>query len=1597
MKQTKSTIGMLNHRYRLLLRKFAYLNRMIILSFEACCLSLGTFGFAMAETYVNTGNVTIEGNTVNEWEKEDGTPVSNDSIVSKSGNVSEFLGGNIYDGSKNQGPLIKGEAGETVAVSSHNGEEIIFRNWNHGPGQLENDLGGVLHGNQVVIGDNVRFLDNHNQTSASAIFSSDGIVIGNNVEFSNNSSAGNTTYWFGTQPEGGTIHSDTGTITVGDNFKMSNNKGATNGGLFMGKGDIIIGNNAKFTDNATINTTMNASYGGAIQSYLGSVTLGDDAFLSGNTAEVRGGAIYADSNVVFGNNAVLTNNSTGMDRLSESTLDKTGGAIFTMGTLTFGDNATLSENRSLDNGGAIYAHKDTLFGDGASISGNHAGKTGGAIYTKGNLVFGNDANVTFNSSDSFAGAIYTRLDLSFGNNATIKGNHSTSQGGAIVIEETGNLTFGENAILRDNEAGNSSSRQSGGAIFDQNSNGYITFGNNAVISGNSAKSGGAIYNTGNTVFNGSTTISGNIASAYGGAIYSSGNLVFSDNATLTGNTATSAYGGAIYAGKNVSFGDNANLSGNVAKSSHGGAIFAANDVFIGNNASVSGNKAAGHGGAIISLNGSVTFGNDAALIDNVAESASAYGGAVYAKNDVAFGHNTTVSNNRGSGYGGAIISMNGNVTFGDNTNLSNNEVSGSKAYGGTIYAAKDIVFGNNTHISNNRATTSGGAIYNYGDVTFNGSATITGNSATYGGAIYSFGTVVLNPDGSDRKIVFRDNVAGTSGASSAIYMSKDAKKIFLDYSNGGEVDLYDNIYGASDGNFDFEQSGNGVTRMWGTYNVITGSTTIRNGSFVLESAVTLPDTVTGQDKLYEAGHLVSYGTFLASENAVVDVKTGAALGAAELKLNGSTLNNTGTILANMFTAENSTIHVNQNALLNTDDIVINASSLTSSGTIDTGTLTIDGNGIVSLVDTGKLLTKSLDIRHGTLTAGGDSTLEFEPDASIKIGSNEHAGNLYAKNIKLNGASMFLDPIWSDDPALNTVDNASRVHIENIGSDGQTIDGKIIVGRNSLLVLGGDQEWANEEFKKAGSNWGPGAENVSAAIAIAKPVTLDAASGGIRVDGTITDPATSVNSNSISFGAGSLLVLNAKELDGQTAIVGDGTNSSINIDPTSKLLIANATIDSTVKVLDQIDTGSSTAWNGENVLMSTPMLDYTQNPDGSFGIVKGMDATDLYKKMSPSLSGIINDIYGSRINDNNHSNAGIRFFSRATDTTMISSTEEAANVMEGAAKLAAVGAVRGITLDINRSVQNALSSRLSDSTNLFDPARGSSTILNGDSSGQNITFWMTPLYQTEHTWNKNTGSYSTGYKGDFAGMIAGLETSASKNLRFGGAVNFGTGNADSRGDFRHTRNDFDFWGVNLYGKWKHDNLDLNAHLGYLQNRSELKQSLPSGMNMSELKSRVTAHSFTAGIEAAYKIKSDYIDVKPHIGLTYNRLSSNSYRIRSDDETIFNGKDRHQNIWSIPLGLQLSKTYRAVNNWNIKPVLDATVTYSTGDRDVHSQIEVPSLTQEADLTTDVVDKVMLGGNMGVEISRKDMAFGFKYQIQSSTNRTGQAVYAFFRKSF
>lgn len=319
---------------------------------------------------------------------------------------------------------------------------------------------------------------------------------------------------------------------------------------------------------------------------------------------------------------------------------------------------------------------------------------------------------------------------------TLVGGLTAQYGGQLYNEGT--------TVISDVAMARNTATDKGGAIFNSDdktgAKGDLTL-NKVDLKDNNAKFGGAIWNEGKLTVNGGS-FEGNMADEAAGAIYNAdGAKLTVDGVSFKENTAK--FGGAINNAKTASNKEAATLTvknsqfiGNTSLNSQGGAIRnqgtiteISGSTFKGNKASNGGAINNGEWGQIKLITNSVFDGNEATL-----ENAARDGGAILNRGTIGSIADSTFTNNKTSGAGGAILNKDGaSLTF-NGTNTFTNNTAASKA--------------NDIHNSGTITVASGTTTLGSGYSQDAGSLTVQG-----GAALESLGTMEI----SGGSVAFTDN------------------------------------------------------------------------------------------------------------------------------------------------------------------------------------------------------------------------------------------------------------------------------------------------------------------------------------------------------------------------------------------------------------------------------------------------------------------------------------------------------------------------------------------------------------------------------------------------------------------------------------------------------------------------------------------------------------------------------------------------------------------------------------------------------------------------------------------------------------------------
>ena len=678
----------------------------------------------------------------------------------------------------------------------------------------------------------------------------------------------------------------------------------------------------------------------------------------------------------------------------------------------------------------------------------------------------------------------------------------------------------------------------------------------------------------------------------------------------------------------------------------------------------------------------------------------------------------------------------------------------------------------------------------------------------------------------------------------------------------------------------------------------------------------------------------------ADNNAIYTKKGGGTTGNLHIALMNGTIN--GNVIVD---ADAANITVSSNASILGDVINTNNSGSTELEVAGSANLTL-ANG---------------DVVVDTLTANSDS--------KILVGNSKSAGRLFADKATLNGAGVFLDPAWKDDPSVDILDNASHAVF-----GGSTVDGKLTAGQNSLLVLGDtSSDWAMNAFKESGLTWGR--DGITAALAVANPQTLDS-NGSLLVDGSLTSASNDkfAGAGDATFANQSLLMVNGTAAsNGNVALTGTGSGD-LTVSKGAKLYIRDAGA-GTYTITDHFKNTNIQGWQGENLVLNR-LVSGTTSLDENGNVIVTTEARDI-SQTYPDM----NTVNGPNAlsPDSNSNDMGVRFLSRAMDPTMLAESAVTDTVNE-VSQSAVTAGVQNTSLRLSDAASDTVLHHLS----LGNYDSGNSIHQDG------VDMWATPMYG--NTYMHGMGASGAAVRGNYGGIAFGADTQtgevAGGKVRVGVALNGGGGKSETRGTATSTENSYNFGGINLYSGWNLNNLNVMASLGYGIGDHDVKMNLPSSMQMGQAKADIDTGVFTADLRAEYQIKTNWLDILPHAGVRYTSLHTDGYNLKVNGSTLNSVKSDTQNIVQFPVGVTVTKNIDA-GGWNIKPQADVSVIPAAGEKKAFTRVHFSGVDAVDGINTRIMDSTSWAGMVGLQAEKGNLSLGLNYGVQASSHETDQGV--------
>ncbi|MCI7079348.1 MAG: autotransporter outer membrane beta-barrel domain-containing protein [Veillonellaceae bacterium] len=635
------------------------------------------------------------------------------------------------------------------------------------------------------------------------------------------------------------------------------------------------------------------------------------------------------------------------------------------------------------------------------------------------------------------------------------------------------------------------------------------------------------------------------------------------------------------------------------------------------------------------------------------------------------------------------------------------------------------------------------------------------------------------------------------------------------------------------------------------------------------------------------------------------------------------------------------------------EISVEAGQLTV-GKIDaqTGTKINVGSGSALTTEGGIKLTGATMQVNGTVH---NTDITGDNGSTILIGNDASAGKMLISgdnNATLTGTKVFLDPVWKDGA---TISDASQFALESSNN----VDYLLTVGRNSLASLGtADSSKAIAAFGATGLNWGQ--NDISAALYLAKPVTVDAA-GGIKVDGIATDvTANSAEANKAEFADNSLLMVDASTISGTAALTG-APGATLTVADSAKLYLDNVSTGGTYKIADFDVTGTTAAkgWYTNHANIITGKL-------FSATLSAGSTITASRKKLQEALPGAVLPNIVDKMTFSAAEKAkspASEFIAQATNG-LYSDSMSTALINVAAQPAETVGATAA-------AVEHSL--------DFAQQAQGHLSFFNGADVKADQA-WIKYGHRNGSVDRLDIGGMSTGYDSSFNGVTVGYDLPAVDSFHHGFAFSYGKGSNDGAWE----NDDSNTKGVSWYGSLNTGNNNMLFDVGYYHTEHDV-----NGIFHAKPKTDV----FTMGITNEFRLpqgNDGYGAIVPHIGLRYSHVGTPRYSGYWKGSEAFRYHPEGKDLFSLPFGVGYiyeSKSLEQTTSF----YADLAYVPVFGGRSADMRVQACGIDAEDVFAYDASYGSAFVGSLGVKQESDSWEWGLSYRYSANSNQHSNDIMA------
>lgn len=579
-------------------------------------------------------------------------------------------------------------------------------------------------------------------------------------------------------------------------------------------------------------------------------------------------------------------------------------------------------------------------------------------------------------------------------------------------------------------------------------------------------------------------------------------------------------------------------------------------------------------------------------------------------------------------------------------------------------------------------------------------------------------------------------------------------------------------------------------------------------------------------------------------------------------------------------------------------------------------------------------------------------------ATLNLNGGTITGNVYAGGATVNDTYV---TIGDGKAYTSATANVKKAVVNLAGTD---VTGEIVGAGYSIKDVSYTEPTGNQKL---------GTNNIGT-----KELATDASESTLNLQAANTLKALENGSKVHSFDfinaeAGSVTAIEGLTAGNTVAII-NAENTAVQVDGSAKLDInafeaGNSAAGNEYKVIDNTDTEDK-VWENANLVYDRTEA-YAQNAkkDGEYTI----NYKTLNQLTETEKTDAVNDFVGSLGEGGENFEGAVNGIIRNGENTNAGAKDFFGDYTKGEgtsrdfAAMAMIGEAAGVTsntIDVAGDMADNSVLRLSFTQ---DDITGEPTV------NEDGAIWAKYIHNKHDLDGMDSSFGDINSSSDFDGATIGVDFAKKGKVQSGIAFSYGSGDSHGMG----INNDFDMWGVSLYGNVKNDDTNVIADIGFSESDNEL-----TGTAMGkDIKADRDVSVFTVGVRAEKLYTNGSTQIVPYTGLRYYNVDPDSYTAYYDGQKFGEYDADRQNIWTLPVGVSLRNETVTESGWRLTPKVDVAYIWAFGDTDNSFDLNTGSGVDTLDYT--VMDSGSWLGSVGFEAGKDDWAFGVGYSYQKGSH--------------